>query len=165
MRRPTRFGGDSFLPLLPRYRTCLSGGRSRSDGLAGMRVGIVIGPSGAAAVRDVTLPFNINVIALTAVKAALDDTEFLPRYAAQVRESRERLYAACPETGLQYWESPPIMCSARGRDGASHPGALGAEDSRSGSIEGSGHARDASDHRRQVEHTTAGLEALESVGQ
>src|SRR5207249_11824301 len=73
---------------------------------AGMRVGIVIGqPPALRPVRDVTLPFNINVIALTAVEAALEDTEFLPRYAAEVRESRERLYAACRRLGLQYWES------------------------------------------------------------
>jgi histidinol-phosphate aminotransferase len=71
-----------------------------------MRVGIVIGqPPALQPVRDVTLPFNINVIAQTAVQAALDDAEFLPRYAAEVRESRELLYEACRRLGLPYWES------------------------------------------------------------
>ena len=79
---------------------------SKAYGLAGMRVGVVIGqPPALEPVRAVTLPFNINVIALAAVQAALEDTEFLPRYAAQVRESRERLYDACRRLGLQYWES------------------------------------------------------------
>jgi histidinol-phosphate aminotransferase len=101
------FGGESFLPELPRHPNVLVGRTfSKAYGLAGMRVGIVIGqPPALEPVRSVTLPFNINVIALAAVQAALDDTEFLPRYAAEVHQSRERLYAACRRLGLQYWES------------------------------------------------------------
>ena len=101
------FGGESFLPELPRHPNVLVGRTfSKAYGLAGMRVGIVIGrPPALDPVRAVTLPFNINVIALAAVQAALDDTGFLPRYAAQVHQSRDRLYAACRRLGLQYWES------------------------------------------------------------
>ena len=101
------FGGESFLPALPRHPNVLVGRTfSKAYGLAGMRVGIVIGqPPALDPVRAVTLPFNINAVALTAVQAALEDVMFLPRYAAQVAESRERLYAACRRLGLQYWES------------------------------------------------------------
>jgi histidinol-phosphate aminotransferase len=101
------FGGESFLPHVAEHPNVLVGRTfSKAYGLAGMRVGIVIGqPPALQPVRDVTLPFNINVIALTAVQAALEDTEFLPRYAAEVAESRELLYAACRRLGLQYWES------------------------------------------------------------
>jgi histidinol-phosphate aminotransferase len=101
------FGGQTFLPELPRFPNVLVGRTfSKAYGLAGMRVGIVIGqPHALQPVRDVTLPFNINVTALTAVQAALEDAEFLPHYAAQVRESRELLYAACRRLGLNYWES------------------------------------------------------------
>ena len=101
------FGGESFLPQLPRHPNVLVGRTfSKAYGLAGMRVGIVIGqPPALDPVRAVTLPFNINVIALAAVQAALADTEFLPRYAAQVDQSRQRLYAACRRLGLRYWES------------------------------------------------------------
>jgi histidinol-phosphate aminotransferase len=101
------FGGESFLSHVARYPNVLVGRTfSKAYGLAGMRVGIVIGqPPALDPVRAVTLPFNINVIALAAVQAALEDTEFLPRYAAEVRESRERLYAACRRLGLKYWES------------------------------------------------------------
>src|SRR3954469_7560684 len=101
------FGGESFLPQLRKFANVLVGRTfSKAYGLAGMRVGIVIGqPQALDPVRAVTLPFNINVIAQAAVQAALDDTAFLPRYAAEVRESRERLYAACRRLGLKYWES------------------------------------------------------------
>ena len=101
------FGGESFVPHVTQHANVLVGRTfSKAYGLAGMRVGIVIGqPPALQPVRDVTLPFNINVIALTAVQAALEDTDFLPRYAAEVAESREMLYAACRRLGLQYWES------------------------------------------------------------
>jgi len=101
------FGGESFVPHVTQHPNVLVGRTfSKAYGLAGMRVGIVIGqPPALQPVRDVTLPFNINVIALTAVQAALEDTDFLPRYAAEVAESRELLYAACRRLGLQYWES------------------------------------------------------------
>jgi len=101
------FGGESFVPHVTQHPNVLVGRTfSKAYGLAGMRVGIVIGqPPALQPVRDVTLPFNINVIALTAVQAALEDTDFLPRYAAEVAESREMLYAACRRLGLQYWES------------------------------------------------------------
>lgn len=101
------FGGQSFLPDLPNYPNVLVGRTfSKAYGLAGMRVGVVIGqPQALDPVRAVTLPFNLNAVAITAVRAALADTSFLPRYAGQVRESRERLYDACRRLGLEYWES------------------------------------------------------------
>src|SRR5262245_31764496 len=101
------FGGETFLPHLKRFPNVLVGRTfSKAYGLAGMRVGIVIGQAQALdPVRAVTLPFNINAVAMAATHAALEDEEFLPRYAAQVAESRQRLYAACRALGLEFWES------------------------------------------------------------
>lgn len=101
------FGGETFLPELPRYPNVLVGRTfSKAYGLAGMRVGIVIGqPQALDPVRAVTLPFNINSVAMAATLAALEDRDFLPQYARQVAESRDLLYAACDRLGLEYWPS------------------------------------------------------------
>jgi histidinol-phosphate aminotransferase len=101
------FGGESFLPVLAGHPNVLVGRTfSKAYGLAGMRVGVLIGQAGVLdPIRAVTLPFNINAVAMAATRAALADTAFLPRYAAQVAESRERLYAACRRLGLRYWPS------------------------------------------------------------
>ncbi len=101
------FGGTTFLPELSRYPHVLVGRTfSKAYGLAGMRVGVLIGqPAALDPVRAVTLPFNINCVALAATRAALEDQEFLPRYAAEVHESRERIYSACRRLGLEYWNS------------------------------------------------------------
>jgi histidinol-phosphate aminotransferase len=101
------FGGRTFIPELQSYPNVLIGRTfSKAYGLAGMRVGIVIGqPPALDPVRAVTLPFNINGVATAATLAALEDPEFLPGYARQVAESRERVYAACDRLGLTYWRS------------------------------------------------------------
>jgi histidinol-phosphate aminotransferase len=101
------FGGTSFLPRLAAWPNVIVGRTfSKAYGLAGMRVGVLIGqPPVLDPVRAVTLPFNINAAALAAASAALEDRAFLPRYADAVRESRARIYEACRRLGLEYWES------------------------------------------------------------
>jgi histidinol-phosphate aminotransferase len=160
------FGGTSFLPRLARHPNVLVGRTfSKAYGLAGMRVGIVIGqPPALDAVRAVTLPFNINGVARAAIGAALADAEFLPRYAAQVAESRQRLYAACQRLGLRYWESAANFVLVRVGETAPFIAALAARKV---------HVRDRSKDPATpgciritagiVEHTQRAIEALEAV--
>lgn len=160
------FGGTTFLPHVPAYPNVLVGRTfSKAYGLAGMRLGVVIGqPHVLDPVRAVTLPFNINGVALTAMRAALDDTEFLPRYAAQVQESRERLYAACRRLGLQFWPSAANYVLVHVGETAPFVQALAAR---------SIHVRDRSKDPTtpgciritagMIEHTDAAIEALDSV--
>lgn len=161
------FGGTSFLPELRNYSNVLVGRTfSKAYGLAGMRVGVVIGqPESLDPVRAVTLPFNINAVAMAATLAALEDHEFLPRYAAQVAESRERLYAACQRLGLEHWESAANFVMVRVGDTVTQVvEALG----RRGV-----HVRDRSKDPATpgcirvtaglLSHTDAAIEALESV--
>jgi len=160
------FGGTTFLPQMPRFPNVLLGRTfSKASGLAGLRVGVVVGqPQVLDPVRAVTLPFNINGVALAAVGAALEDTEFLPRYAAQVHESRERLYAACRRLGLEYWPSAANYVLVRVGETKPFVEALAAKKI---------HVRDRSKDpvtpgcvrvtAGVVEHTDAAIEALESV--
>jgi histidinol-phosphate aminotransferase len=138
---------------------------SKAYGLAGMRIGIVIGqPTALDPVRAVTLPFNLNAVAVAATHAALEDTEFLPRYAAQVRESRERMYAACRRLGLEFWESAANYVMVRVGIAAPFVGALAARGV---------HVRDKSSDPTTpgcirittglLEHTDAAIEALDTV--
>jgi histidinol-phosphate aminotransferase len=161
------FGGTSFVSELDRYPNVLVGRTfSKAYGLAGMRVGILLGqPQALDAVRAVTLPFNINAVAIAATLAALEDTAFLPRYAAQVQESRERLYAACRRLGLEYWDSAANYVLVRVGDAV--PLVIDALAARKI------HVRDRSKDPYTpgciritaglVEHTDAAIEALESV--
>jgi histidinol-phosphate aminotransferase len=114
------FGGESFLPHLAAHPNVLVGRTfSKAYGLAGMRVGVLIGqPDVLDPIRAVTLPFNINAVAMAATRAALEDRDFLPRYAAQVTESRVRLYAACDRLGLSYWPSAANFVLVRVGDDA-----------------------------------------------
>lgn len=161
------FGGTSFLPELPRYPNVLVGRTfSKAYGLAGMRVGVVIGQAQALdPVRAVTLPFNINAVAMVATQAALEDTGFLPAYAAQVAESRERIYAACRRLGLPFWESAANFVLVQvGDDAPAIAAALGARRV---------HVRDRSKDPATPgciritagvrEHTRAAIQALDAV--
>jgi histidinol-phosphate aminotransferase len=101
------FSGGSFIDELPKHPNAVVGRTfSKAYGLAGMRIGCLVAhPDTLAPIRAVTPVLNLNVVAVTAMQAALEDAEFLPRYAEQVRASRERLYAACRRLGLECWES------------------------------------------------------------
>ena len=101
------FCGTSFVDELPRHRNAVVGRTfSKAYGLAGMRIGCLVAhPDTLEPIRAVTPVLNLNVVAVTAMQAALRDTTFLPRYAAAVGESKRRLYEACARLGLDYWES------------------------------------------------------------
>jgi histidinol-phosphate aminotransferase len=161
------FGGRTFLPQLAAHRNVLIGRTfSKAYGLAGMRVGLVIGqPAALDPVRTVTLPFNINGVAIAATLAALGDPEFLPAYAQQVAQSRERLYAACDRLGLTYWRSAANFVLVRVGDAvAPFVNAMAARDV---------HVRDRSKDPATpgciritagiLEHTDRAIDALESV--
>ncbi|MGH9350217.1 MAG: pyridoxal phosphate-dependent aminotransferase [Vicinamibacterales bacterium] len=101
------FGGPSFLTELPDHRNAVVGRTfSKAYGLAGMRIGCLVAhPDTLEPIRAVTPVLNLNIVAIAAVQAALRDSDFLPRYAAEVRESKRRLYEACARLRLEYWPS------------------------------------------------------------
>jgi len=101
------FLGENFLAEAANYPNVIVGRTfSKAYGLAGMRVGVMIAsPAVLAPIRRAMPLFNLNVVAVAALRAAIADTEFRSWYLAQTKESKELVYAACDRAGLRYWKS------------------------------------------------------------
>jgi histidinol-phosphate aminotransferase len=79
---------------------------SKAYGLAGMRLGVLAGPSEhMALLRRLVSPFNINVFAVECLRVALDDQEFVRAYVAQVRATREWFRTQVEDLGFKCWPS------------------------------------------------------------
>jgi histidinol-phosphate aminotransferase len=79
---------------------------SKAYGLAGLRLGVLTG--GAEQVdylRRLSLPFNVNSVALACLEEALADRSFVSEHVAQVKRGRERLEQVFEELGLRFWPS------------------------------------------------------------
>jgi len=101
------FLGENFLDEAADYPNVLIGRTfSKAFGLAGMRVGVMIAsPALLAPIRKCMPLFNLNVVAVAALRAAIADPSFRTWYVAQANESKELVYAACDRAGLKYWKS------------------------------------------------------------
>jgi histidinol-phosphate aminotransferase len=161
------FSDSSFIPDLADFPNVIVGRTfSKAFGLAGLRIGAIIGaPATLDPLRRVIPVYSVNAAAVAAVGAALTDLEFVARYLEQVQESKTLVYLACERLGLQYWKSAanfvlirvgpkvtPIVQAAndRGiylRDRSSEPGCEGCIRMTTGS----------------VEHTRRGVAVLEEV--
>ena len=79
---------------------------SKAYGIAGLRVGAVIGhPSMLAPLRQVVPPYSLNAWATAALPVAIADRAYRDWYVAQAAESRRLLSSACDRLGLQTWPS------------------------------------------------------------
>jgi histidinol-phosphate aminotransferase len=101
------FSGVSFIPEQASFPNVVIGRTfSKAFGLAGIRIGCLVGDPAALARITPAVPFySVNIAAVAAVQAALADLEFLNDYRRQVAESKALLYAACERLGLQHWKS------------------------------------------------------------
>lgn len=101
------FMGENFLNEAREYPNVLVGRTfSKAHGLAGMRVGVMIAqPQVLEPIRFVMPLFNLNVVAVQALRAALTDTTFMARYVAQAATSKRMLYDVLDRVGLRYWKS------------------------------------------------------------
>jgi histidinol-phosphate aminotransferase len=101
------FMGENFLDEAPDFPNVLIGRTfSKAHGLAGMRVGVMIArPELLEPIRSVMPLFNLNVVAVQALRAALTDREFTPWSVAQAAASKALLYEALDRIGLRYWRS------------------------------------------------------------
>lgn len=79
---------------------------AKGHGLAGLRIGALVAqPATAARLRTVLPPFNVNIAAVAALSAALDDDAYLRWTVAQAAESRGIVEAFCRRHGLTCWPS------------------------------------------------------------
>lgn len=101
------FLGENFLDEAAQFPNVLIGRTfSKAYGLAGMRVGVMIASPGLLAPIRRCMPlFNLNVVAVAALRAAIADPSFRAWYVAQANESKELVYAGCERAGLKYWKS------------------------------------------------------------
>ncbi len=101
------FLGENFIKEAAGYPNVLIGRTfSKAFGLAGMRVGVMIAsPDILAPIRRAMPLFNLNVVAVAALRAAIGDPSFRTWYIAQANESKALVYAACERAGLKYWTS------------------------------------------------------------
>ena len=101
------FAGATFIPELSACRNVIVGRTfAKAHGLAGLRIGALVGMSDTLApVRQAIGVYSVNIAAVVALQAALQDGPYVARYLAQVRESKALVYAACDRLGLKYWKS------------------------------------------------------------
>ena len=101
------FGGESFIPELPAFPNVLVGRTfSKAYGLAGLRLGAVVGqPEALEPIRRAVPVYSVNIAAVVALQAALQDSAFVADYLRQVEESKALLYGTCDRLGLTYWKS------------------------------------------------------------
>ena len=135
------FAGRTFIPELAAFPNVVVGRTfSKAYGLAGLRIGCLIGaPDALEPMRQAIPLYSVNVAAVVGVRAALQDTDHLHQYLQQVAESKALLYAACERLRLKYWKSDAnfvLVCAGdrtprlveRGvyiRDRSSEPGCAG----------------------------------------
>jgi histidinol-phosphate aminotransferase len=87
---------------------------SKAYGLAGMRLGVLIGAAEPiSSLRNLSLPFNVNSIALACLDEALADQDFVREHVAQVRQGRDQLAQLFNELGLRFWPSQTNFVLAR----------------------------------------------------
>jgi histidinol-phosphate aminotransferase len=79
---------------------------SKAYGLAGMRLGVMIGDQEQMSVlRRMSSPFNVNAFAIECLAEALADRQFVANYVAQVVASREWLHRELEHLQFKCWPS------------------------------------------------------------
>ena len=79
---------------------------SKAYGLAGLRIGVLVGNAGQmAVVRRVGSPYNVNAVALACLPEALADQDYIRQYVDEVRQGREQIEQELRSLKLRFWPS------------------------------------------------------------
>jgi histidinol-phosphate aminotransferase len=101
------FLGEHFLGEAASHANVVVGRTfSKAFGLAGMRAGVLVASPGVLEPIRACMPlFNLNVVAIAALRAALGDPSFRAWYLEQAAASKALVYEACDRLGLRCWRS------------------------------------------------------------
>jgi histidinol-phosphate aminotransferase len=101
------FGGETFVPHLGQFPNVIVGRTfSKAYGLAGLRLGLLLGQSATLdPLRQAVPVYSINVAAAVAVVAAIEDRAYRQQYLDETAASKALLYEACRRFGFHYWPS------------------------------------------------------------
>jgi len=103
----TPFTDADYLPLLEEYNNVLVMRTLSKAGLAGLRLGLLVGnPRWIAELEKIRLPYNIGVLTQASAEFALKHYEVLRQQTALIRDERANLYkdlSAIAE--LKVWQS------------------------------------------------------------
>src|ERR1700686_3467970 len=101
------FCGEALIGDLARYPNLFVGRTfSKAYGLAGLRLGVLIGAAEQIDyMRRLSVPFNVNSVALACLEEALADQTFVRDHVAQIRHGRDQLAQLFDELGLRFWPS------------------------------------------------------------
>lgn len=116
------FSGRTLIgPALDRHHNLIVGRTfAKGHGLAALRIGALVAhPDALAPLRALLPPFSLNIAAIVALKAALDDDAWMRAYVAQSAASRDRIYTFCEQHGFPYWRSEANFVLLRVGDAAS----------------------------------------------
>jgi histidinol-phosphate aminotransferase len=101
------FCGVTALPLLAEYPNLfVSRTFSKVYGMAAMRVGCLFSQAANVAwMHKAQSPYSVNMLGAIAARAAIEDTESVRRYVAQVLAARELCYRGLDRLGVRHWKS------------------------------------------------------------
>lgn len=101
------FYGVTALGLIGQYANLfVSRTFSKAHGLAALRAGVLFSQAeNVAYLRKSQSPYSVNAVAAIAVRAAVEDREYLANYVKQALEARELLYQGFERRGIRYWRS------------------------------------------------------------
>jgi histidinol-phosphate aminotransferase len=101
------FSGVTVIPWIRRHRNLIvTRTFSKTAGLAGLRLGcLFVNRETAAVMRKAQSPYPVNIAALAAGEAAIDDRKFIARTVREVRAGRRELERGLAQLGVQWFPS------------------------------------------------------------
>jgi len=115
------FSGRTHVgPRLDRHRNLVIGRTfAKAYGLAALRIGAIVShPDTLEPIRQILLPYSLNVCAVQALSAALRDRAYVDWYVGESACSKNMIYEFCEGRRLPFWPSDANFVLVRLGDSA-----------------------------------------------